>query len=175
MHVTIMPWYCLRNRHATMMDIAKWAWEYFGKPLSLNKVCCCCFWEKKSAKDEKDHPDCYQRKVQKPAPVMVWGCISAQDMGDLHICEGTIDAEAYVRILERHMLPSRQLLFPGTLCPFLQDNARPHSTQVKTAWLHRHRVCVLVWPACLQSRSVSDLKCMAYHEEENQTTVTTDF
>ena len=66
------------------------------------------------AKDEKDHPDCYQWKVQKPASVMVWGCISAHDMGDLHICEGTIDAEAYVGILERYMLPSRQQLLPGT-------------------------------------------------------------
>ena len=25
------------------------------------------------AKNEKDHPDCYQQKVQKPASVMVWG------------------------------------------------------------------------------------------------------
>ena len=30
--------YCLRNRHATMMDIATWAQEYFGKSLSLNTV-----------------------------------------------------------------------------------------------------------------------------------------
>ena len=30
--------YCLRNRHATMMDIATWAREYFGKSLSLNTV-----------------------------------------------------------------------------------------------------------------------------------------
>ena len=100
------------------------------------------------AKDEKDHPDCYQRKVQKPASVMVWGCISAHGMGDLHICEGTIDAEAYVGILERHMLPSRRQLFPGTPCLFQQDNARPHSAWVTTAWLRRHRVRVLDWPAC---------------------------
>ena len=100
------------------------------------------------AKDEKDHPDCYQRKVQKPASVMVWGCISAHGMGDLHICEGTIDAEAYVGILERHMLPSRRRLFPGTPCLFQQDNARPHSARVTTAWLRRHRVRVLDWPAC---------------------------
>ena len=33
--------------------------------------------------------------------------ISAHSMGDLHICESTIDAEAYVGILERHMLSSR--------------------------------------------------------------------
>ena len=35
---------------------------------------------------------------------MVWGCISVHSMGVLHICEGTIDAEAYVGILESHML-----------------------------------------------------------------------
>ena len=69
-------------------------------------------------------------------------------MGDLHICEGTIDAEAYVGILERHMLPSRRRLFPGTPCLFQQDNARPHSARVTTAWLRRHRVRVLDWPAC---------------------------
>ena len=37
---------------------------------------------------------------------MVWGCISAHGMGDLHICEGTINAKAQVGILERHMLSS---------------------------------------------------------------------
>ena len=79
---------------------------------------------------------------------MVWGCISAHAMGDLHICDGTIDAEAYVGILERHMLPSTQSLFPGTPCLFQQDNARPHSARVTTAWLRRHRVRVLDWSAC---------------------------
>ena len=33
--------YCLRNHHATMMDIATWAWWYFGKSLSLKTVHCC--------------------------------------------------------------------------------------------------------------------------------------
>ena len=51
-------------------------------------------------------------------------------------------------ILERHMLPSKQQLFPGTPCLFQQDNARPHSAWVTTAWLHRHRVYELDWPAC---------------------------
>ena len=59
------------------------------------------------AKDEKDHPDCYRRKVQNPASMMIWGCMSAHGMGDLHISEGTIDAATYVGILERHTLPSR--------------------------------------------------------------------
>ena len=37
------------------------------------------------AKEKKYHPDCYQRKVQKSASVMVWRCISAHSTGDLHI------------------------------------------------------------------------------------------
>ena len=31
---------------------------------------------------------------------------------------------------------------------FQQINARPHSALVSTAWLRRHRVCVLDWPGC---------------------------
>ena len=85
-------------------------------------------------------------------------------MGDLHICEGTIDAEAYVGILERHMLPSRRRLFPGTPCLFQQDNASPPSAQVTTAWLRRHRVCVLDWPA--GSPDLSPIE-NGYHEQDH--------
>ena len=87
---------------------------------------------------KKDHPDCYQQKVQKTTSVMVRGCISTHGMGDLHICEGTIDVEAYVGILERCQL------FPGTPCLFQQDNARPHSALRGFVG----RVHVLDWPAC---------------------------
>ena len=100
------------------------------------------------AKEEKDHPDCYQCKVQKPASVMVWGCVSAHGMGNLHICEGTINAERYIQVLEQHMLPSKRRLFQGRPCLFQQDNAKPHSARVTTAWLRSKRVQVLDWPAC---------------------------
>ena len=99
-------------------------------------------------KEEKNQLDCYRCKVQKPASVMVWGCISAQGMGNLHICEGTINAERYIQVLEQHMLPSKQRLFHGRPCLFQQDNAKPHSARVTTAWLRSKRVRVLDWPAC---------------------------
>ena len=99
-------------------------------------------------KEEKDHPGCYGRKVQKPASVMVWGCVSASGMGNLHICEGTINAERYIQVLEQHMLPSKQRLFHGRPCLFQQDNAKPHSARLTTAWLRSKRVRVLDWPAC---------------------------
>ncbi len=37
------------------------------------------------AKEEGDLPACHQRSVQKPASLMVWGCIGAYGMGSLHV------------------------------------------------------------------------------------------
>ena len=77
------------------------------------------------AKHEKDHPDCFPGKVQKPASVMVWGCIGGHGMGDLHISEGTI--EAHVKNLETYAAVKM------TTFPRNWDNARPPSAQVITA------------------------------------------
>lgn len=48
------------------------------------------------AKEEHDHPDFYQCKAQKPASVIMWGCVRAHGMGNLHISEGSVNAERYV-------------------------------------------------------------------------------
>ncbi len=93
------------------------------------------------AKEEGDLPACHQRSVQKPASLMVWGCISAYGMGSLYVLEGTMNAERYIKVLEQHMLPSIRRVFQ-------QDNAKPHTAAITTAWLRSRRVQVLNWPAC---------------------------
>ncbi len=93
------------------------------------------------AKEEEDLPACYQHSVQKPASLMVWGCISAYSMGSLHVLEGTVNADRYIKVLEQHMLLSRQ-------CVFNQDKAKPQTAAITTAWLRSRRVRVLNWPAC---------------------------
>lgn len=197
--------HCVTHRNSTITDIATWAREFFGKPLSLNTVRRCIqkcklklycsqrkpyinkrqqrrrlvwarahrnwsqarwnniLWSDESTftvvygnngrrilrtKYEKDIPECYRRSVQKPASVMVWGCISGQGMGALHICNGTVNAEAYVQILEQAMVPSKRRLFGRRRCIFQQDNAKPHTARITSAWLRRHRTRVLDWPAC---------------------------
>ncbi len=65
-------------------------------------------------KEEKDHPDCYQQQVQKPGSVMVWGCVSALGKGNLHFCDGTINAEKYIEILEHIYAAFKKTSFPGT-------------------------------------------------------------
>ncbi len=195
--------HCITHRHDSVIDITKWAQEYFQKPLLINTIhraICRCqlklyhakrkpyvnmvqkrrrvlwakahlkwtvskwksgkgsdefFCNKKKlkfdiivgnhrrrvlrAKEEGDLPVCYQRSVQKPASLMVWGCISAYGMGSLHVLEG--NAERYIKVLEQNMLPSRRRVFQ-------QDNAKPHTAAITTAWLRSRRVRVLNWPAC---------------------------
>lgn len=39
---------------------------------------------------------------------MVWACVSVHDTSNLHISEGTIIAELYIKVSEQHMLSFRQ-------------------------------------------------------------------
>lgn len=55
---------------------------------------------------------------------MVWVCVTADAMGNLHICEVTINAEMYIQVLEQHMLPSRKRLVKGGPRLFQQDNSQ---------------------------------------------------
>ncbi len=43
------------------------------------------------------------------------GCIIAYGMGSLHVLEGTMNAERYIKVLEQHMLPSRRVYFSRTM------------------------------------------------------------
>ncbi len=179
--------HCITHQHDSVIDITKWAQEYFQKPLSVNTTrCAICrrqlklyhakrkpyvnmvqkhhrvlltkahlkltvsksksvLWldESKLAKEERDLPACYQCSVQKPASLMVWGCVSAYGMDSLHFLEGTMNAERYIKVLEQHMLPSRWRLFQGRPCVFQQDKAKPHIAAITTAWLCSRRVWVL--------------------------------
>ncbi len=71
----------------------------------------------------------------------LWWYGGAYGMGSLNVLEGTMNTERYIKVLEQHMLPSRW-------CLFQQDNAKPHTAAITTAWLHSRRVRVLNWPAC---------------------------
>ncbi|KAI5622210.1 hypothetical protein C0J50_18272, partial [Silurus asotus] len=100
-------------------------------------------------KENKGNPSCCQRSVQRPASLMVWGCMSACGMGSLHIWKGTINAE-------------RRCLFQGRPWIFQHDNDRPHAASITTSWLRRRgRIRILKWPACSQDLSpIENIWCI---------------
>ena len=97
-----------------------------------------------NTKEERNHPACYHRTVQKPASLMVCGSISVYGAGSLDIWKDIIDAEQYI---EQHLLRARQHLFKGSPCTFQQENAKPQTASITTAWLPKRRVIVLNWSA----------------------------
>ncbi len=57
---------------------------------------------------------------------MVWGCISAYGMDSLHVLEGTMNAERYIKVLEQHML---HLTFGASLNEkYVKDNHKLFSS-----------------------------------------------
>ena len=164
----VLRWYCLKNCHTPMMDIATLAREYFGKSLSLNTVCRCI--KKCNLKLHYAKRQAFINFGQKRHRVLwAWSHLRPKDSGNMfsgqttcfwencdamgvYQCpqhgwyaytEGTIDAEAYVGIW-RDICCSQDDDFSEELLQ--QNNARP--ARVTTAWLRRHRVRVLDWPAC---------------------------
>ncbi|KAK3557129.1 hypothetical protein QTP70_024744, partial [Hemibagrus guttatus] len=82
-------------------------------------------------KEDKDNPSCYQRSVQKPASLMVWGCMSAYVMGSLHIWKGTINAERNYNInVSTYQFFVFFLMFQYTR----QHLDKPHSFWSRVIW-----------------------------------------
>ncbi|GBL97309.1 hypothetical protein AVEN_84995-1 [Araneus ventricosus] len=62
-------------------------------------------------KDEANDRSCYKRVVLKASSVMVWGCLAANEVGNLQFCTGTIKAPNYIRVLKVNLRPSVHRLF----------------------------------------------------------------
>lgn len=77
--------------------------------------------------------------------VMVWGCMSAAGVGELHFIDGNMNSNMYCEILQQSMIPSLQKL--GRRAVFQHDNDPKHTSKTSTALLKRLRVKVMDWPS----------------------------
>ncbi|KAK3555069.1 hypothetical protein QTP86_007979 [Hemibagrus guttatus] len=131
-------------------------------------------------KEDKDNPSCYQRSVQKPASLMVWGCMSACGMGSLHIWKGTINAESsFVRELIRESPvsiaksfavdhlgsknPHNALQHRGSIeahyVPFLEMTSYfLKHLRLKNWWPSRRRLEIMPAPVVFGFMKISDLQ-----------------
>jgi len=79
--------------------------------------------------------------------VMVWGCISARDRSDLVIVPppAMTSARYISAILQRQVLPLSQRRRNFI---FMQDNIRPHVSNLAQRFFERHNITLLHHPAC---------------------------
>ena len=77
--------------------------------------------------------------------VMVYGCMSAAGVGELHFIEGNMNSNMYCEILQQSMIASLQKL--GCRAMFQHDNNPKHTSKTNSALLKGMRLKVMDWPS----------------------------
>lgn len=77
--------------------------------------------------------------------LMVWGCFRRSGTGPLVRIDGRMDAQNYVEILEKNLLPYEDDLPLSWI--FQQDNDPKHTSRLVKNWLSREKIRVLDWPS----------------------------
>ena len=85
--------------------------------------------------------------------VMVWGCMSAAGVAELHF----MNSNMFCEILKQNMIPTLQKL--GRRAVFQYDKDSKHTSKTTTALLKRLRIKVMNWPnMCPDLNSIKHLR-----------------
>jgi len=96
---------------------------------------------------EEYHPSCITSTVKHPQGQMVWACISSHGVGRLHFVTGTVNADVYIDILQKKLLPSiRDAFGDVNSCTFQDDSAPCHRAKKVKEFLATSDISVLPWP-----------------------------
>ncbi len=77
--------------------------------------------------------------------VLMWGCMSAAGVGELHFIDGIMNSQMYCSILKEKMLPSLRAL--GRRALFQHDNDPKHTSKATVGFLKKNMVKVIQWPS----------------------------
>ncbi len=77
--------------------------------------------------------------------VLMWGCMSAAGVGELHFIDGIMNSQMYCSILKEKMLLSLRAL--GHHALFQHDNDPKHTSKATVGFLKKNRVKVIQWPS----------------------------
>lgn len=79
---------------------------------------------------------------------MVWGCMSAKGVGNLHFVDGIVNTDKYIGILQDHLLPSiPRLQTSYGEYTFQQDAAACHTSRKSKSWIATNNIPILDWPS----------------------------
>ncbi len=77
--------------------------------------------------------------------VLMWGCMSAAGVGELHFIDGIMNSQMYCSILKEKMLPSLRAL--GRRALFQHDNDPKHTSKATVGFLKKNRMKVIQCPS----------------------------
>jgi hypothetical protein len=100
-----------------------------------------CYWH-----DLRKEKQVFSKRPFGGGSVMIWGAFSANGKAELVIMEGRQNAQKYVEVLEKSMLPFAEDNH-GQDFIFQQDNAAIHTARATKAWFEDKNITVLDWPA----------------------------
>ena len=81
---------------------------------------------------------------------MIWGCMAADGVGEMFVCEGRMNSEKYINVLETVLISSLTHIFGDTNVrgiTFQQVNAPCHKSAIKMRWFKDSNTILLDWPA----------------------------
>ena len=103
-------------------------------------------WRKKG---EDDNPEHYAPKFSNSISVMFWESVWPKWVGKLAVCDGNINAEKYIEILQDNLFQGTKSMLgkTGEAFIFQHDNAPPHKAIFTKIYLRIRKISVLPWPA----------------------------
>ena len=80
---------------------------------------------------------------------MVWGCIGPNGVGNLLLCEKSVNSQYYIRILKENLPKSVRKIYGNENQPFIfqQDSAPCHKAAQTCSFLKSNRILQLPWPS----------------------------
>lgn len=97
--------------------------------------------------------ECFKSTVITPTvkhgggSVCVWGCFSANGVGNLHFIDGILTGAGYVNILEQNLQDSILKMNIHGDYIFQQDNDPKHKCKLATKYFDENDIQLLPWPA----------------------------
>lgn len=85
--------------------------------------------------------------------VMMWGCLTFAGVGQIAFIEGRMDAQQYIDILDRSLVPTLDAcsILPGFPSRqeliFQQDNDPKHTSKKAKDWFSGHNIVPMKWPS----------------------------
>ena len=105
--------------------------------------------------------------------VMLWGCFTSSDTGNLQRVQGIMNSINYQEILGVNVMQSVTKLKLGRSWTFQQDNDLEHTSKSTRAWLQMKGWKILEWPS--QSRNLNPIENLCWDFKKAVAALTLSF